>query len=787
MKKYRLAKPNLWVKRIGGKSQSEQLRQNPGGIAVPKGADERIFALDIGTRSVIGLIAKKGEEKLIIEAVAIEEYQSRAVVDGQIEDIRETAKIAMKVKQRLEEKTGTTLTQVYIAAAGRVLKTGEAEYEAEVPGGRAIDAPLIAKMEFAAVQKVYEQLMEQEENQTHTFLCVGHSAVRYRLDDYEFSTLIGHKGKKAAIKVIATFLPKEVVDSLNSTMARIGLAVAGLTLEPIAAMNVVIPSDLRKLNLALVDIGAGTADIALCEKGSVSAYTMATVAGDEITEAIMESCLVDFQTAEELKRKLDQEAPLSYANILGFPMEISGSDLYSQIQTVVEYLAQVVADKILSINKRPPAAVFLVGGASQVPHLRQLVAQKLGMEENRVAVGGSMNMKKMVASDEAVFGPEFATPVGIALTASLREKEKAFSLMVNEEKVPLLGGWEMTVLDALQLAGYKYSQIMGRAGHSLIYEVNGQRRSKRGDLPQGAVIFCNGQPAALGDAVGPGDRIEFQPALNGADASLTIEELMDTINIIPVMINGVNYSAGATVYVNGRPAVPGQLIRSMDSIKGKTIGTLDDLCQDLKINLQLYEIFINDKKESGTYTLNKGDYIETRLRKQNESIQLAVEVMDKPAAVDETAAQAPVQEEEEDFSAAGSEAEISIAVEVAAVSLSDAEPAPMPAAQAESGAAAGAAGSESADGGAEAAAPRSDGTADEKKGSLFVYLNGQPMYLPPKADGMPHFFVDMFSYVDIDTQNPQGNLVQTVNGEEAPYLQELFARDEICIHWSEAE
>jgi hypothetical protein len=68
---------------------------------------------------------------------------------------------------------------------------------------------------------------------------------------------------------------------------------------------------------------------------------------------------------------------------------------------------------------------------------------------------------------------------------------------------------------------------------------------------------------------------------------------------------------------------------------------------------------------------------------------------------------------------------------------------------------------------------------------LFVYLNGQPLHLPPKDDGAPYFFVDMFSYVDMDAQNPQGFPVQTVNGLKAPYLQELAQGDEIRIHWSE--
>ena len=103
--------------------------------------------------------------------------------------------------------------------------------------------------------------------------------------------------------MVATFLPSEVVDSLYAVMVEAGLEVASLTLEPIAALNAAIPEDIRLLNLALVDIGAGTTDIALCRDGGVVGYTMATVAGDEITEALMRACLVDYHTAER-----DQDA-----------------------------------------------------------------------------------------------------------------------------------------------------------------------------------------------------------------------------------------------------------------------------------------------------------------------------------------------------------------------------------------------------------------------------------------------------------------------------------------------
>ena len=87
---------------------------------------------------------------------------------------------------------------------------------------------------------------------------------------------------------------------------------------PIAALNVTIPQEYRSLNLALVDVGAGTSDIAITHKGSVTGYAMVPLAGDEISEHIAETYLLDFNTAESVKLRLTQKkANISFKDILG--------------------------------------------------------------------------------------------------------------------------------------------------------------------------------------------------------------------------------------------------------------------------------------------------------------------------------------------------------------------------------------------------------------------------------------------------------------------------------------
>jgi hypothetical protein len=74
-----------------------------------------------------------------------------------------------------------------------------------------------------------------------------------------------------------------VVDGLYSAVEKVGLSVSNMTLEPIAAINVAIPINFRMLNIALVDVGAGTSDLCITRDGSIAAYGMIPYAGDELT------------------------------------------------------------------------------------------------------------------------------------------------------------------------------------------------------------------------------------------------------------------------------------------------------------------------------------------------------------------------------------------------------------------------------------------------------------------------------------------------------------------------
>ena len=147
---------------------------------------------------------------------------------------------------------------------------------------------------------------------------MGYSVVKYFLNDEVFISLEDHKATKIGEDIIVTFLPEDVVDGLYSAVGQAGLTVANMTLEPIAAINVAIPENYRMLNIALVDVGAGTSDISVTKEGSIIAYGMIPYAGDELTELIVQHFLVDFKTAEAMKLASTTENEVTYEDTVSY-------------------------------------------------------------------------------------------------------------------------------------------------------------------------------------------------------------------------------------------------------------------------------------------------------------------------------------------------------------------------------------------------------------------------------------------------------------------------------------
>lgn len=602
---------------------------------------ELIFALDIGTRSVIGVVAETEGEMLKVLAVESMEHTRRAMLDGQVEDISQVAKIANAVKEKLEERLSVQLTHVCIAAAGRSLKTQKASFEVEFEEKQAISRSLVASWEAEAVNKAQETLLEQHEEYS-SYTCVGYSVMKYYLDEYPISTLIDHRGKKVKIDIVATFLPDEVTLSLNEVTSRIGLNVTNLTLEPIAAMNAIIPQELRLLNLALVDIGAGTSDIAISNDGSVIAYTMVTVAGDEVSEALVKGLLVDFSTAERIKHEMSNgEKKIKYQDIIGLDYEMTPEEIYNVIRDCADNICTEISNAILEVNGEKPAAVFLVGGGSKLANIAKIMAAKLDIPESKVAVGGSAYMKKIIESKKLdLTQAEYATPIGIAITAMNMKENSSIEVVVNDKPINIFKNAVITVMDALLISGFKQNQLIGRNGQSVTFELNGSRVIVRGGVPVPAQIQINGTAASLTTPVHPGDDIRVKPASAGEDACPYLEDYVDGgLNFIRIEFNGEDKIAGTMVKVNGKTVSENVKINNLDVVEISEAYTVGQFCLAEGYNTWDCRYCLNGREVDAAAQLTGYDILSCVAKDSAEE----TEVFSRPAP-QPTAVEVPVTE-----------------------------------------------------------------------------------------------------------------------------------------------
>ncbi len=563
-----------------------------------------VFALDIGTRSVIGVLGYWQDHEFRVIDFEQAFHMRRAMRDGQIEDIDLVATVVNNVKTALEERSGLKFDKVSIAAAGRALKTAEASFTTDLIENEAINENLLQYMEYSAIesaQSSFEKSNAAPELAIKDYYCVGYSVKSYLLDNYKIKNLLGQKGHQATVEIIAAFLPSSVLVSLYAVTAKCNLDVENLTLEPIAAIHAVVPEDIRFLNIALVDIGGGTSDIALSKDGSIIAYDMVTTAGDEITETLMKKYLTNFNSAEDMKFAMTNMEDIEIKDILGIKTTITAEEIYETSKPAIEALADAISQRILLINGSAPAAVFLVGGGSQIRGLSAFIAEKLGMPESRVALGLVNTDNGITLFSDKLLSPTYVTPIGIGIVSALYKGCDFFSVKVNDKKIMLFNHQKIKALDALVLAGIKPTSLVGISAPNLVFTINGNRRVVKGSPSIPGKIEVNGKPANIETLVSQGDEIKVKTAKNGDTPAVSILQLLDDTPLSDVVY----------VEINGKPLLP----ISEDALGQCFVSFMDDIIINIKEKQDIATADENLEESDVTITKLYGSDVNTDLNK----------------------------------------------------------------------------------------------------------------------------------------------------------------------------
>ena len=555
--------------------------------------DDFVFGLDIGTRSIVGTVGyRQPDGHFVVVAQAAVQHETRAMLDGQIHDIGKVADTIRSVSDQLEQLTGKKLNNVCIAAAGRVLKTVEQEAEVTFTTETVVTTEHVYSLDMLAVEKAHETL-RQSDNSGLKYYCVGYSVMRYYQNDYPITNLEGHKCSKIRTELIATFLPEEVVDGLYAAVERAGLHVENLTLEPIAAINIAIPERFRLLNIALVDVGAGTSDISITKDGSIIAYGMIPAAGDELTECIAKHYLVDFQEADRMKCESTEQEEVEFQDIMGLPMTVKSSDIAEVVRENVQSITKQVAEKIIELNgDKSVSAVFVVGGGGKITGFTECLAEYLGVAKERVALRGSEVLREVTfLRQDLEIDSLLVTPIGICMNYYEQRNNFVF-VSVNGERIKLYDKGNLTVLDAALQKGLTNDKVFPQRGDAVAYYVQGNLRMQRGEPGESAVIRVNGEEASIATPIHQNDVIEIEVSTKGKPGSIEIQALPEYKGAISFYVNGTKVDCPCFVSANGQLVSAYYEIQNEDKIEILPYYTLEQLLDFMDIAAE-GEVLVN--------------------------------------------------------------------------------------------------------------------------------------------------------------------------------------------------
>jgi cell division protein FtsA len=197
-----------------------------------------------------------------------------------------------------------------------------------------------------------------------------------------------------------------------------GIQIDALVLEPLASGEAVLTEIEREMGVVLVDIGGGTTDIAIFIEGSIWHTVVLPTGGEQLTNDIAVGLRTPYNLAEEIKIKYGHALSQAVMPEEVVRTEIFGEDGQQQVPRqflaeIVEARAEEIFEMVLKEIKRSgydgllPAGVVLCGGTAQLPGIRDLARNVMGLPTR---VGQPQNLRGLI---DTLQSPAFATSVGL--------------------------------------------------------------------------------------------------------------------------------------------------------------------------------------------------------------------------------------------------------------------------------------------------------------------------------------------------------------------------------------
>ena len=379
------------------------------------GRKERyLVGLDIGTSKTTAIVAEPGEgQSLNIVGMGVAE--SNGIRRGLVVNLEAAVDSIKKAMVEAELTAGIEIDNVHLALCGPHVKGFNSRGVVAVAGknreithedvGRAIDA---AKAVSLPTGRQILHVLPQD------FVVDDQDGIRYP---------VGMTGARLEVNVHVITGGVTATQNIVACVNKAGVRVQSTVLGQLAASDAVLTDDERELGVALLDIGGGTTDLAIFERGSLWHTAVVPVGGDHFTNDIAVGLRMPIPEAEKLKRRsgcalsgmVDEEETIEVASIGGRRPRVMGRRILADVlQPRAEEIFHLVWDEIrhAGYEKSLNSGIVLAGGGAILEGLPEIAEQIFDLPIRRGSpthIGGGLA--------DHVASPAFATAVGLTQRA----------------------------------------------------------------------------------------------------------------------------------------------------------------------------------------------------------------------------------------------------------------------------------------------------------------------------------------------------------------------------------
>ncbi|HHE76899.1 MAG TPA: type IV pilus assembly protein PilM [Candidatus Parcubacteria bacterium] len=229
--------------------------------------------------------------------------------------------------------------------------------------------------------------------------------------------IIEGQPSKTPLKVLVVAIPKEIIVQYQKIAELVGLDLRFLESEVFSLARAVINNDKfgdNKKVVGLVDIGSWSTTCSVIEKGVLKNSYSFNIAGNELTKVIDKALNVNYNKAEELKKKYGLLSADSARDGENLPPDTFPKILTPLTDSILREIKRVFRD-FYRLEGKEIEKVVLSGGTALMPGLKEYFADNLQKEVVIANPFSNLSYPKPLEPVLRELGPIYGVAVGLAL------------------------------------------------------------------------------------------------------------------------------------------------------------------------------------------------------------------------------------------------------------------------------------------------------------------------------------------------------------------------------------